>query len=72
MPKGESDSGFDREERGYNGVRIGFVLLADGAASDEVFDKGREAQPPEISFQNRLGAKDTHVTRQRGRMDRVE
>ena len=48
--KGESDSGFDREERGYNGVRIGFVLLADGTASDKVFDKGGEARPPEIPF----------------------
>ena len=70
--KGESDSGFDQEERGYNGVRIGFVLLADGTASDKVFDKGGEARLPEIPFQNCLGAKDTHVTRQRGGMDRVE
>ena len=70
--KGESDSGFDREERGYDGVRIGFVLLANGTASDKVFDKGGEAWPPEIPFQNCLGAKDTHVTRQRGGMDGVE
>ena len=70
--KGESDSGYDREERGYNGVCNGFVLLADGTASDKVFDKGGEAGPPEIPFQNCLGAKDTHVSRQRGGMDRVE
>ena len=70
--KGESDSGFDREERGYNGVRIGFVLLTGGAASDKVFYKGGEARPPEISFQNCFGVKDTHMTRQRRGMDRVE
>ena len=70
--KGESDRGCDREERGYNGVRIGLVLLADGTTSDKMFDKGGEAWPPEIPFQNSLGAKDTHVTRQRGGMDRVE
>ena len=34
--------------------------------------KGGEAWPPEIPFQNRLGAKDTHMTRQRGGMDGVE
>ena len=70
--KGESDGGFDQEERGHNGVRIGFVLLADGTASDKVFDKGGEARPPEIPFQNCLGTKDTHMTSQRGGMDGVE
>ena len=70
--KWESDSGCDREERGYNGVRIGLVLLADGTTSDEVLHKGRETWPPEIPFQKCFGAKDTHVTRQRGGMDGVE
>ena len=53
-------------------MSVGLVLLADGAAGDKVFDKGREARPPEITFQNCLGVKDTHMTRQRGGMDRVE
>ena len=44
-------------------MSIGLVLLANGTASDEVLHKGGEAGPPEISFQNRFGAKDTHVTR---------
>ena len=44
-------------------MSVGFVLLADGASSDEVLHKGGEARPPEIPFQNRFGAKDTHVTR---------
>ena len=70
--KGERDSGFDREQRGYNGVSVGLVLLANGTTSDEVLHKGGEARPPEIPFQKRFGAKDTHVSRQRRGMDRVE
>ena len=70
--KGERDTGLDREQRRCNGVSVGLVLLADRTTSDEVFHKGGEARPPEILFQNRFGAKDTHVTRQRGGMDRVE
>ena len=53
-------------------MSIGLVLLADRATGDEVFDKCGEARPPEIPFQNSLGSKDTHVTRQRGGMDGVE
>ena len=53
-------------------MHIGLVLLTDGTTSDKVFDKGREAWPPEVPFQNRFGAKDTHMTGQRGGMDRVE
>ena len=70
--KGERDRGLDREQRRYGGVSIGLVLLANGTTSNEVFHKGGEAWPPEIPFQNRLGAKDTHMTRQRRGMDRVE
>ena len=70
--KGEGDSGFDRQERRYNRVCVGLVLLAYRAASDKVLHEGGEAQPPEISFQYRFGTKNTHMTRQRGGMDRVE
>ena len=70
--KRERDSGLDWEQRRYDRVSVGFVLLTDRAASNKVFHKGGEARPPEIPFQNRFGAKDTHVTRQRGGMDRVE
>ena len=70
--KGESDNGLDREQRRHNRVHVGLVLLANGAAGDKVFHEGGEAWPPEIPFQDRFGAKDTHVTRQRGGMDRVE
>ena len=70
--KGERDIGLDRELRRYHRVSVGLVLLADGAASDEVLHKGGEAWPPEIPFENCFGVKDTHVTRQRGGMDGVE
>ena len=53
-------------------MSVGLILLADGTASDEVFHKGGETRPPEIPLQNCFRAKDTHVTRQRGGMDRVE
>ena len=70
--KRESGSGLDRQERRYNRVCVGLVLLADGAASDKVLHKGGEARPPEIPFQYCFGVKNTHMTRQRGGMDRVE
>ena len=53
-------------------MSVGFVLLADRTTSDEVLDKGGETWPPEIPFQNCFGAKDTHMTRQGGGMDRVK
>ena len=70
--KRESGSGLDRQEKRYNRVCVGLVLLADGAASNKVLHKGGEAWPPEIPFQYCFGAKNTHMTRQRGGMDRVE
>ena len=51
---------------------VSLVLLADGTARNKVFHKGGETRPPEILFQDRLGMKDTHVTRQRGGVDGVE
>ena len=68
----EGDSGLDREQRRYNRVCVGLVLLADRATGDEVFDECGEAQPPEITFQDCFGTKDTHVTQQRGGVDGVE
>ena len=53
-------------------MSIDLVLLANGTTRNEVFYEGGEAWPPEIPFQDRLGAKDTHMTRQRRGMDGVE
>ena len=62
MFKGESDIGLYWEQRGYNRVCVGLVLLTDGAAGDKVLYEGGETRPPEIPFQDRFGMKDTHVT----------
>ena len=42
-------------------MRVSLVLLTNGAASDEVFDEGGKTWPPEIPFQDGLGAKDSHM-----------
>ena len=51
---------------------IDLILLTDGTPIDEVFDKRGKAQPPEVSFKNSLCAEDTHVTRGRGGVKRME
>ena len=38
------------------------VLLADRAASNEVFHEGGKTRPPEIPFQDCFGMKDTHMS----------
>ena len=70
--KRERDVGPDWEQRRDNRVCVGLVLLANGATSDKVLHEGGETRPPEIPFQDCLGAEDTHVTRQRGGVDGVE
>ena len=42
-------------------MSIHFVLLANGATGNEMFDEGGEAWPPEVSFKDRLGVEDSHV-----------
>ena len=51
---------------------VDLVLLANGTACDEVLHEGGETWPPEIMFQNGFSMKDTHVARERGRMDRIK
>ena len=70
--KGESDDRFDGKQRRCNGMSVNLVLLANGAASDEVFDEGGKTRPPEIPLENGLGLKDPHMPRQRGSVDGVE
>ena len=70
--KQEGDNGFEWEQRRYNRVCVGLVLLAGGAAGDKVFHECGETWPPGIPFQDHFGMKDTHVTRQRGGVDGVE
>ena len=72
LSKRERDRGLDREQRRDNRVSVGLVLLTDWATGDEVFDECGEARPSKITFQDCLGAEDTHVTQQGRGMDRVE
>ena len=39
----------------------GFVLLADGAASNEVVDEDRKSRPPKVAFNDGLGAKTSEM-----------
>ena len=47
--KGAGGDGLNGRERGYGGVRVYFVLLAEGTALDIAADIGGEARPPEFS-----------------------
>jgi len=47
--EGARGSRFDQGKWRYGGVRVGFVLLAGGAAFDVFADIGCEARPPEVS-----------------------
>ena len=49
-----------------------FVLLANGAAGDEVVDENRKSRPPKVTFDNGFGAKSSKMTRKGGRMDGVQ
>ena len=51
---------------------VDFVLLANSATSNKVFDESGKAQPPEVPFKDRLCSEDSHVAREGGRMDGME
>ena len=46
--EGVGSDGFDGRERGYGGVRVNLVLLAEGTALDVAVDEGSKAGPPEF------------------------
>ena len=48
MLEGARGDGFNGRERGYGGVRVNFVLLAEGTALDVAADVGGKAGPPEF------------------------
>ena len=62
----------DWTERGNSRMSVDLVLLANSTTSDEMFDKGGKAWPPEIVFKDRLGVEDPHVARKGGSMDQME
>ena len=58
---------------GGNGrMHVVLILLANCTVSNEIFDKGRETWPPEVTFKDRLGVENSHVTQEEGRMDGME
>ena len=58
---------------GGNGrMHVDLILLANCTVSNEIFDKGRETWPPEVTFEDRLGVENSHVTQEGGRMDGME
>ena len=40
---------------------VDLVLLIDRISINKVFDKGSKSQPPVVSFEDGLGAKDVHM-----------
>ena len=50
-------------------MRASFVLLANGATSDEVIDENGESRPPKVSFHNGLGAEASKMAREGRGMD---
>ena len=48
--KGEGVQGGDGNEWGNGRMSVDLVLLTDGASINEIFDKGCETQPPEVTL----------------------
>ena len=53
-------------------MSVNFVLLANSTTCDKMLDEGGQARPPEVTFKDGLGAEDSHVSRERGRVNRME
>ena len=53
-------------------MSVNLVLLANSTTCNEMLDKGREAQPPEVTLKDRLSVEDPHVAREGGRVDRMK
>jgi hypothetical protein len=68
----ESGGGLDGVEWGGDQVSANLILLTNGASCHEIGDEGGKARPPEVSFNNCLGAEASEMTREGGRVYRVE
>ena len=53
-------------------MSVNFVLLANSATCNEMFDKGGKAWPPEVALKDRLSVEDSHVAREGGRVDQMK
>ena len=57
----------DIGQRGGGGrMGVDLVLLTDRTFINEVLDKGCKSWPPVVSFKDRLGAEDPHMSREGG------
>ena len=72
LSEGERNRGQDQTERRNSRMGVNLVLLANSTTCNEMLDKSGKAQPPEVVFNDRLGAEDSHVPREGGRVDQVE
>ena len=70
--EGERNGGRDWTERGNSGMSVDLVLLANSTTRNEVFDKSGKTRPPEVVLNDRFSAEDPHVSREGGRVNRVE
>ena len=70
--EGEGGRGEDGHKWRVGQMDVDFVLLTEGASINEVFYEGRETGPPKVTFKDRHGVKNTHVTSSGGRVDGVE
>ena len=50
-------------------MSVNLILLTDCTAVDEVFDKGGETRPPEVTFKDRFHAENAHMTGCREEID---
>ena len=53
-------------------MSVDLVLLANGTTRNEVFDKSGKTRPPEVVLNDRFSVEDPHVSREGGRVNRVE
>jgi hypothetical protein len=68
----EGCGGLNGVEWGGDRVSANLILLANGTSGYKTGDEGGKARPPEVSFNNCLGAKASEVTREGRRVYGVE
>ena len=67
--EGKCSIGLNGCKQGNSGMSVNLILLTDCTAVDDVFDKGGETRPPEVTFKDRFHAENAHMTGCRGEID---
>jgi hypothetical protein len=68
----EGGDGLNGVEWGCDWMSANLILLANGTSCHKTGDEGGKAWPPEVLFNNCLGAKTSEVTREERRVYGVE